>query len=224
MAAPAYAADAPFTPRFAQTARGDIAAGGQHVDDVPGRRRQLRRPPRARGGTLNNNDCTMALRRRRRRRDHTSTRRRPRSRSRPARPCCGPASTGAADTSAAPRHRDTERRSSRHGALRRGRLLRSRHRAPRRRPHLDHAGDALPRLPRRDRAGGGRRRGHLLGRRRPGRHGRRPLRRLGAVRRLPRQRAADPAPERLRRARHGRRRRTPSRPRSRPSTRRPPAP
>ena len=36
LAAPAYAVDTPFTPRFAQTVRGDIATVGQHADDLPG--------------------------------------------------------------------------------------------------------------------------------------------------------------------------------------------
>ena len=35
MAAPAYAADAPFAPRFAQTARGDVAAVGNTVMTCP---------------------------------------------------------------------------------------------------------------------------------------------------------------------------------------------
>ena len=35
MAAPAHAADAPFTPRFAQTARGDVAAVGNTVLTCP---------------------------------------------------------------------------------------------------------------------------------------------------------------------------------------------
>ena len=35
MAAPAHAADAPFTPRFAQTARGDVAAVGNTVMTCP---------------------------------------------------------------------------------------------------------------------------------------------------------------------------------------------
>ena len=35
LAAPAHAADAPFTPRFAQTARGDIAAVGNTLLSCP---------------------------------------------------------------------------------------------------------------------------------------------------------------------------------------------
>jgi hypothetical protein len=41
MAAPAHAADAPFTPRFAQTARGDVTRGGQHGPHLPDRDRGL---------------------------------------------------------------------------------------------------------------------------------------------------------------------------------------
>ena len=64
---------------------------------------------------------------------------------------------------------------------------------------------------------------HLLGRRRPVRHRPGPLRRVGPARRLPRQQPADPAPERLRRARHGPEQRAVLDARSRPSTRPPPA-
>ena len=207
LAAPAYAADTPFTPRFAQTVRGDIAAVGQHADDLPDRDRRLHRTRRAVGGTLNNNNYNMGYV------DvdadattfdsSSATRHAPGRLDRAVgRPLLGRRHDAGTSGAAAPTPRAAARsRSEGPGAA----PTRPSTAARRRRPHLDLAGQPLPRLPRRDRARGRRRQRHLHGGERPGGHRQGPLRRLGAVRRLPRQRAAVRAPARLRRAGHGRR-------------------
>ena len=83
---------------------------------------------------------------------------------------------------------------------------------------------ALPGLRRRHLARQARRRRHVHDRQRPGRHGRRPPRRLVARRRLPGRRAAGAQPHGLRRLRAGRRQRTPCRSTSTASRRRSRAP
>ncbi len=59
MAAPAHAADAPFTPRFAQTAHGDIAAVGNTVLTCPTAAAGCTNAQNGLGGTLNNNNWNM---------------------------------------------------------------------------------------------------------------------------------------------------------------------
>ena len=59
MAAPAHAADAPFTARFAQTAHGDIAAVGNTVLTCPTATAGCTDAQSAIGGTLNNNNWNM---------------------------------------------------------------------------------------------------------------------------------------------------------------------
>ena len=59
MAAPAHAADAPFTPRFAQTAHGDIAAVGNTVLTCPTATAGCTNAQNGLGGTLNNNNWNM---------------------------------------------------------------------------------------------------------------------------------------------------------------------
>src|SRR5919204_5480469 len=61
VAAPAYANDAPFTPRFAQTARGDISAIGNTLMTCPtgAANCDTARTGAAAGSALNNNSYTM---------------------------------------------------------------------------------------------------------------------------------------------------------------------
>ena len=59
MAAPAHAADAPFTPRFAQTARGDVAAVGNTVLTCPTAAAGCTNAQGGIGATLNNNNWNM---------------------------------------------------------------------------------------------------------------------------------------------------------------------
>jgi hypothetical protein len=59
LAAPAHAADAPFTPRFAQTARGDIAAVGNTLLTCPTATAGCANAQGGVGGTLNNNSWNM---------------------------------------------------------------------------------------------------------------------------------------------------------------------
>ncbi len=224
LAAPAYA-DAPFAPRFAQTLRGDIAAVGQHADDLPGRAPPA--PPHRAAAQRQQQRLHDGLRRRRRRRDHTSTPRRPPSSlARPAPTVVWAGLYWAGDTTAGTSGAPPDAREPRHGAPQGpGRRLpdASRPRRPTSSPpaRSPSATAAFRDVTALVAAAGS---GTLHGGERPGRHGHRPLRRLGAVRRLPRHAAGGPRPARVRRARHGRRQRTPSRRRSRRSTRRPPAP
>ena len=164
--------------------------GGQHAHDLPGQR-----PPAAatapRAATrCNNNSYDMALRRRRRRRDHVRLvvghRLAPgRLHRAVGRPLLGRRHDRGHGVASPPRPpRAATPCSLKVPAPAR---YQTRHGHGRRRPHLDLAGDPLPRLQRRHRAAGGRRQRHLHGRQRPGRHRPRPLRRLGAVHRLPRQ-------------------------------------
>ena len=82
--------------------------------------------------------------------------------------------------------------------------LRHLHRGPGLRVARRRRAHALPGLRRRDRARAARRRRHLHGRQRPGRHGRRPPCRLVARGRLPGRHAARAQPDDLRRLRTGR--------------------
>ena len=59
LAAPAYAADAPFTPRFAQTVRGDISAVGNTLLTCPVATAGCTNAQGAIGATLNNNSWNM---------------------------------------------------------------------------------------------------------------------------------------------------------------------
>jgi predicted actin-binding protein len=59
VAAPAHAADAPFAPRFAQTARGDIAAVGNTLLTCPTAAAGCTDAQGATGATLNNNSWNM---------------------------------------------------------------------------------------------------------------------------------------------------------------------
>jgi hypothetical protein len=59
MAAPAHAADAPFTPRFAQTARGDVTAVGNTVLTCPTATAGCTNAQGGIGATLNNNNWNM---------------------------------------------------------------------------------------------------------------------------------------------------------------------
>ncbi len=58
-AAPAHAADAPFTPRFAQTVRGDVAAVGNTVLTCPAATPGCTNAQNGSGSTLNNNSWNM---------------------------------------------------------------------------------------------------------------------------------------------------------------------
>src|SRR5436190_13008556 len=59
MAAPAHAADAPFAPRFAQTARGDVAAVGNMLLTCPTATAGCTNAQGGTGSTLNNNSWNM---------------------------------------------------------------------------------------------------------------------------------------------------------------------
>ena len=157
MAAPAHAADAPFTPRFAQTARGDVAAVGNTVMTCPVGAASC---AAAQGGAAySNNDFAMAY-------------------------IDADADPATVDSSSATVtlpagatvlwaglywSAGTLQRRQRQQGQAQGprRQLPAGHRGPVRLPHLLGAVDSLPRLHRRHHAGRGSRRRHLLGRRRP---------------------------------------------------------
>ena len=204
MAAPAHAADAPFTPRFAQTAHGDIAAVGNTVLTCPtataGCTQRAERHRRHAEQQQLEHDAGQRGRRHRqlvvghgrasRRRDG---------------PMGGPV-LGRRHERRHERRRGTERRRQGHGQAARSPAAPTSRSPPPPADVLTSSLQATRYRAFRDVTAlvDDRRHRHLLGRRHPGRHRPGPLRRLGADRRLPRQRAADPAPERLRRARHGR--------------------
>ena len=222
LAAPAYAVDTPFAPRFAQTVQGDIATVGNTLMTCPTAAAGCTTAQGGSGRTLNNNSYVMGYVDV----DADATT----FDSSSATVALPGGSTvlwaglyWAADTTAGtgggrrpdprePRHRAPEGRRRR---------LPDRHGRARRHPHLHLAAQPLPRVHRRHRRRGRRRQRHL--------HGRRTSRPARATTASPAGRCSSPTATTTRRsaactsttawARSTRR--TPSRPRSRRSTRRP---